>query len=743
MADEQTPLIQVVRVGPQRQRYSHSTLRRFCTIALGTTLIVVVILFIAPLRWLPQPHRHRPWDPQPDRPPSWRPPPHHHPDKGSWLSYDELVAIVKETPNTDNLRKWSQYYTSGPHLTGKNRSQAVWTQEKWREFGVASEIATYETFVSYPRDHRIALLQGSADGEAGDVRKLTHGQEGKDYNVKYECSLEEDVLEEDPTTGLDDRIPTFHGYSASGNITAQFVYANYGTKEDYVALTKAGVDLKDKIAITKYGKNMRGMKLKFAQELGMAGVIIYSDPGDDWGITEENGYLAYPDGPARNPSSVQRGSVDFLSDLSGDPTTPGYPSLPGAPRVDPQWAIPYIPSHPISFRDALPLLRALNGHGPEVSDLQWEKGGLAYKNVTYNIGPSPAGTVINLYNKMENAIAPCYDVIGVINGTIADEVVIIGNHRDAWIAGGAADPNSGTAVIDEVVRSFGVALAQGWKPRRTLVFASWDGEEQALIGSTEWVEQYLPWLSVSALAYLNVDVAASGPKLRLGASPLISGALRDAAEAVSSPNGTVPDRSARDDSDGRIKALGSGSDFSPFLDFAGIPVTDMGFTPGKADPVVYHYHSNYDSFHWMEKYGDPGFKRHRAIAQIWGLFAAHMVEAPIVPFNVTNYAVALGEYLQYVKELATNVSSTNQVGFPTKFPHLSNAITNLQRRAESFDADATSLNLQALAEVSHDRHLAARLDDTNRKYKLFERQFLHSEGLDGRSLFKHVVFAPG
>ena len=749
MADERTPLIQVVRVGPQRQRYSHSTLRRFCTIALGTTLIAIVILFIVPLRWLPEPRRHRPWDSQPPQPPNRHPPPLHRPDRNrDWLSYDELVKIVKETPNTDNLREWNWHYTSGPHLTGKNRSLAVWTQEKWQEFGVASEIVTYETFINYPQDHRIALLKGGTEGEAGDARKFTHGQEGKNYTVEYECSLEEDVLKEDPTTGLEDRIPTFHGYSASGNVTAQFVYVNYGTKEDFAALAKAGVDLKGKIAIARYGKNMRGMKLKPAQELGMAGVIMYSDPGDDWGITEENGFKPYPEGPARNPSSVQRGSVDFLSDLSGDPTTPGYPSLPGAPRVDPQWATPYIPSHPISFRDALPLLKALNGHGPEVSDLQWEKGGLGYKDVTYNIGPSPVGTVINLYNKMEDTFAPCYDVIGVINGTIPDEVVIIGNHRDAWIAGGAADPNSGTAVIDEVVRSFGLALAKGWKPRRTLVFASWDGEEQALIGSTEWVEEHLPWLSVSALAYLNVDVAAAGPSLRLGASPLISGALRQAAEAVPSPNDTVPSRSARDDSDGRIKPLGSGSDFSSFLDFAGIPVTDMGFVPGMTDPAVYHYHSNYDSFHWMENYGDPGFKRHRAVAQIWGLLAARMIEAPVVPFNVTDYAIALGEYLQHAEELATNVSSTNRVGLPTKFPKIQKAIGSLRRRAENFDANAAGLNLQALASGGapwtwRDRNLAAQVGDTNRKYKLFERQFLYPEGLDGRPLFKHVVFAPG
>ena len=310
MPDERTPLIQVVRVGPERQRYSHSTIRRFCTIALGTTLIIVVILFIIPISYLPHHprggHRHeRPY------PPGWPKEPHRIPTGG--LSYDELIKLLKETPSAEKAREWSQYYTSGPTLTGKNYSQAAWTLDRWEEFGVSSKIVTYETFISYPRGHRIALLKASGEGDLGDARRYRDGQEGLNYTVEFECSLEEDVLEEDPTTGLEDRVPTFHGYSASGNVTAQYVYANYGMRDDYMALADEGIELDGKIALVRYGEIMRGMKVKLAQDHKMAGVIMYSDPGDDYGMTEENGFKAYPEGRARNPSSVQRGTVNFLS----------------------------------------------------------------------------------------------------------------------------------------------------------------------------------------------------------------------------------------------------------------------------------------------------------------------------------------------------------------------------------------------------------------------------------------------
>jgi N-acetylated-alpha-linked acidic dipeptidase len=245
-------------------------------------------------------------------------------------------------------------------------------------------------------------------------------------------------------------------------------------------------------------------------------------------------------------------------------------------------------------------LKSLNGHGPNTSSFNkyWQGGGLGYKGVDYNIGPSPDSLVLNLVNEVEYVTTPLWNVIGIINGSIPDEFVVLGNHRDAWIAGGAGDPNSGSAAMNEVIRAFGKALEAGWKPLRTIVFASWDGEEYGLVGSTEWVEEYLPWLSAGSIAYLNVDVGTRGPNFEAAASPLLNKVLYEATGLVKSPDQTTMGQSVRDTWDGKIRTMGSGSDFTAFQDFAGIPSLDVGFAAGPKDPI-YHYHSNYDSFHWM------------------------------------------------------------------------------------------------------------------------------------------------
>lgn len=309
MAGERTPLLQTVVIARQRQRYTHSTIRRFCTVALASTLVVIVILFLLPAEWLPggraglsaylpgeSPYPHSAWP------------------QSEGLLYNELQEVLQTTPKEDKAREWSQYYTAGPHLAGKNLSQALWTRERWQEFGVQdSSIVSYDVYVNYPAGHRLALLENSSKsrGNLGKQMAVTDSMSG--YKVNYECSMTEDVLDEDPTSGMDNRIPTFHGYSASGNVTAQFVYVNFGTYGDFEDLVKANVSLKGKIAIAKYGRIFRGLKVKRAQELGMVGTVIYTDPQEDGEVTEENGFKTYPDGPARNPSSVQRGSVQFLS----------------------------------------------------------------------------------------------------------------------------------------------------------------------------------------------------------------------------------------------------------------------------------------------------------------------------------------------------------------------------------------------------------------------------------------------
>jgi len=310
MADERTPLIQRVDIRPHRDRYPHHRLRFVCTTILSSVIfvggIVAVVLFS--LGTFDDHREEAPASKQSLLSTSQIP--------DGWLrktatEYEELQSILLNTPDAEQAREWSKYYTSGPHLAGKNLSQALWTKEKWQEFGIENSlIVDYDVYINYPKSHRLALLEKSKKtDQTSDGPAATE----KEWKVTYEARLEEDVLNEDKSSQLADRIPTFHGYSASGNVTAPYVFVNYGTYKDFEDLLAAKVDLEGKIALAKYGGVFRGLKVKRAQELGMVGVVMYSDPGDDGEVTEKNGHATYPDGPARQPSSVQRGSVQFLS----------------------------------------------------------------------------------------------------------------------------------------------------------------------------------------------------------------------------------------------------------------------------------------------------------------------------------------------------------------------------------------------------------------------------------------------
>lgn len=302
-SNERTPLITTVRVAPPRQRYRHSTIRRFFSVAFGSTVIFIILFALIPALFIPYGPHH----------------PSHEPSReANPITYKELQEILLATPKEEKAAEWSKYYTAGPHLAGKNLSQAIWTLTRWQEFGVIhTDLVSYDTYINYPLGHRLALYQKTkSKNDNGDE---TASKKNESWSIKFEASLEEDVLEEDPTTSLPSRVPTFHGYSASGNVTAPYVYVNYGTYQDFEDLLKANVSLKGKIAIAKYGGIFRGLKVKRAQDLGMIGTVIYTDPGDDGIYTDENGEDLYPKGPARNPSSVQRGSTQFLSVAPGDP----------------------------------------------------------------------------------------------------------------------------------------------------------------------------------------------------------------------------------------------------------------------------------------------------------------------------------------------------------------------------------------------------------------------------------------
>jgi N-acetylated-alpha-linked acidic dipeptidase len=436
----------------------------------------------------------------------------------------------------------------------------------------------------------------------------------------------------------------------------------------------------------------------------------------------------------------------------GDPSTPGYPSLPGSVRIVPEdmeW-LPRIPSLPISYEDAAPLLEALNGQGPSATSMgkSWEGGGLGYRGVEYNVGPSAPEVLLRVVNDQAYEFTTIHNLIAVVNGTEEDEVVLIGNHHDAWTLGGAADPHSGSAALNEIVRSFGKALGKGWKPRRTLVFARWDAEEYAMIGSTEWVEEHLPWLSDTGVAYINVDPGVTGSKFYASAAPLIHELLRRSTESVLSPNQTIPGQTLADLWESGIETLGGGSDFGAFQHHAGIVSVDMNFQFSE-DAPPFHYHSQYDSITYMERIIDPDFLYHKALAQLWGLMTAELVDAPILPFNVTDYATALEAYIDDVKKGSKQSHST--AIREHRFDNLTSAADRFLDTAITFDREALALSQTICRKKGwfvrwrpwQENHLKSKAKRVNGKLRALERQFLYEGGLDDRPWFKHTIFAPG
>lgn len=463
---------------------------------------------------------------------------------GPGLSLNSDERTLVESISNTTLSGWSYYYTHGDHVAGRNRTMAQWTADRFAESGINSSVVSYNVYLNYPVNKSLTLTWSN-----GTI---------------YEPSLEEDVLSEDDTSSYPNRIPTFHGYSASGSASAEYVYVGRGQQVDFERLVELGVPLEGKIAIAKYGGPFRGLKVKNSQDYGLVGTVIFTDPGDDGNVTEANGYAAYPDGPARNPSSVQRGSVQFLSTYPGDPTTPGYPSKPGSPRADKSPVVPRIPSIPISYQDAIPILAALDGYGT-AGDVVNRTGWVGALNVSYSTGPAP-GATLSLSNLMDEQYTDIWDTIGVINGTNTNETIIIGNHRDAWIVGGAADPNSGSAVLVELSKAFGKLLAQGWKPKRNIVLASWDAEEYGLVGSTEWVEEYIPWLTDTAVSYLNIDVGTAGPHPDISATPELHTIAIDTMKKILwRDTGRTMYDVWYADFEGEVGVLGSGSDYTAFV----------------------------------------------------------------------------------------------------------------------------------------------------------------------------------
>ncbi|KAF1993810.1 glutamate carboxypeptidase II [Amniculicola lignicola CBS 123094] len=628
-----------------------------------------------------------------------------------WTKEEEILS---KSISAATIKSWASYYTHGNHVAGLNKSQAEATAKQWNENGIKTELVEYEVWLNYPVNGSL-VLEGAKEG-------------------KHVANLWEDKLPEDETTNWEGQMPGFHGYSASGDVKAEYIYVGLAHKDDFARLKQLNINLKGKIALAKYGGPFRGTKVKNAEREGMVGVVIFSDPGDD-GPQVAKGDKAYPEGRARHPSSIQRGSVAYIDQYVGDPTTPGYASKPGVKRTSGEEILPKIPSLPISYRDALPILRALDGYGTTGSAVA-RSGWVGGLSATYSTGPAPNVT-LSLSNKMEGKFKLIWNVIGIINGTESDETIILGNHRDAWMIGGAADPNGGSAILVESTKAFGELVKTGWKPRRNIVFASWDAEEYALIGSTEWVEEFAPWLKDTAFSYINVDTAVNGALPAADATPELRGVAQEVMKKVIYGTQTLYDswRSTypyEPESYG-FGNLGSSSDYTTFLQY-GIGALHFQMARSRTD-AVYHYHSNYDSFHWMTKFIDPDFKIHTTVASYLTLLTYQLATSPIMPYDFDHFARNMDYNLREVVGELNRIYSTD-IGGTQNYVGLTpyvDAVKNLQTIVKSF---AAKISATGFADDSK------RVKDANRRMKGLLRAFVDNPGLLGRPFYKALLWAP-
>lgn len=590
--------------------------------------------------------------------------------------------------------------TAEPHLASspEDYKTAEYVAAKFRAAGLATEIVPYRVLMNQPR-------KVSFEARSDDGKLLSTGPTPE--------HVSSDPYQDNPKV-----VMPFNGSSASGDVTGEVVYANYGTLADFDKLAADKVDLRGKVVLVRYGANFRGVKVYIAQQRGAVGVLIYSDPRDD-------GYYqgdVYPHGPWRPATGVQRGSVQYLFKYPGDPQTPGVAStmnLPDSARMDPLKTgnQPSIISIPISYHDAEPMLRALKGAAVPTS---WQ-GALPFH---YHVGGS--GVRVHLVSDQDYKVRTIWDVIGRINGSEQpDAWVVLGNHRDAWVYG-AVDPNSGTAAMLEAVHGIGVLLHQGWKPKRTIIFASWDAEEEGLIGSTEWAEQYAQPLQ-KAVAYFNVDVAVAGPNFSADAVPSLKMFLRELTKEVPSPvSGSVYSQwklnsahefaAAAPESDAPVGDLGSGSDFTPFLQHLGVPSTDIG-----SQGAYGVYHSVFDNYAWYTMNADPHFVYLQEMARVFGLEALHMADADVLPFDYVTYGEELTDYLKkaQAKPSAHGIDFGPALAAAAQF-------TTAAQRVMQMEANPPA-NPAAL----------------NTALRSVETAFLTDAGLPNRPWYKHTIYAPG
>ena len=625
-----------------------------------------------------------------------------------------FLAIPDPKRAEENLR----ILTQAPHIAGspEDKATADYVAAKFREAGLDTEIVEYRVWFNYPSEISVDMTAPAGVVMHGPSREHVEG----------------DPFQDDPRI----MVP-YNGMSPSGDVEGEVVYANYGSPEDFEKLAQMKVDVRGKIVLVRYGQNFRGVKTFLAQERGAAGVIIFSDPADDgWKRGDK-----YPQGPWRPASGAQRGSVGYMFEFAGDPTTPGIaavPSLPDSKRTPPEQSaqMPKIPTTPLSYGDAWPILEHLGG--PE-SPREWQ-GALPF---TYHVGPGPAKVKIHL--RQDYQYRTIWDVIGRVRGSeLPDEWVVGGNHRDAWVYG-AVDPNSGTAAMLESVRGIGELLMSGWKPKRTLVFGSWDAEEEGLIGSTEWGEQHADELK-QAIAYFNMDVGVSGAKFGASAVPSLKEFLREVTKSVTSPqggtvyeswrranqggsesfnpqetsSGTFRPPAAQARPDVPVGDLGSGSDYTVFLQHLGIPSTDIGSTGSYGV-----YHSTFDDFTWFKKFADPDFVYEQEMARVYGLEVLRMADADVLPFDYEEYGKEITAYIDGAKKKAES-------RFGNRMPDFSPAA----EAARHFEEAGAKI-------LSKEKRPPQDPGKLNHALREAERALLLPEGLPNRSWYRHAIYAPG
>ncbi len=637
----------------------------------------------------------------------------------------KLDAAFMAVPDAKLAGEHLKTLTAEPHWASspEDYKTALYVAEKFKAAGLETKIVPYSVLMNKPIKIEIEAFDASG-------KKLMSGPSPEHVDPVKDGG---DPFQDDPRV-----TPAFNGSSPSGDVTAEVVYANYGTLADFKKLAELGVSVKDKIVLVRYGGNFRGVKVYIAQMYGAKGVLIYSDPADDGYVRGD----AYPKGPYRPASAVQRGATQFLPIYPGDPETPGVASTMD---LDPSKRIPVdklqnnqpsIPANPLSYKDAEPILAALGG---KETPREWQ-GGLPF---TYHLGAGGAEKVtVHMHLEQENKLRTIWDVIGTIDGTDPaqkEDWVVAGNHRDAWVYG-AVDPNSGTAAMLETVHGLGALLKQGWKPKRTIVIGSWDAEEEGLIGSTEWAEDNEGHLK-NAVAYFNTDVGVAGPNFSAAAVPSLKQFVREVTEEVASPaGGTVYDEWKKAEAAGKgrrniqpgpgmsnseskndevhIADLGSGSDFTPFIQHLGVPSTDIG-----SEGPYGVYHSVFDNYNWFIKFADPTFVYEQQQARVFGLEILHMADTDVLPYDYRLYGKDIVGYVDKASEKSDaaklGVDFTAARAAATRFAAAGAAVYAKQT---AIPADPASLN-KALRDA--------------------EGALLDPEGLPKRSWYRHTIYAPG